>query len=688
MNGMESLDAGGKGLSMRKLLVGIFAAVIVVAGGGYFGWELLAQYRTKSEVEALFESLRSTFPTATHDRVELTLKTGSVKIFGVVLQSANRATTLRIGQIVATETRGPAGGRVWADRIEFSDLVFNVTLPTPGAPTLSYQAPSIVVENFSGPAALPAQFNSESMIDIARAALGYMASSDIARISLPTLKAKVLSPPNEPPSSGAASTVAEYVYNDLSLRGIGGGRIAEITVERATLIGERLSPELGSVAGAMARLSLDEVNLTNLVAVLDPARENEDAYLPIYRRAGLGLFEVRYAVGGGMQIDEVAVEEVAIRPSKLSTGKLLALAENTPRTDSPPTPDQSRAVLEQVAALYEGIRIGKFEMRGLRVRMSPEVNFNLGGLWLHGLENGRLAEFAMQGMEGKSPRNEPVRLGLFALRGLRISDLLRRTARLAGEQSKPSPDAAVEMLWLLEGIEVRDLHVALQDTRQGFRVEQFRLSWGNFVGQIPSAVRFTVKTTLPTDLTDMKFGGVLSDTGFASITTRLEFNIAWDETSQTLSISPLLLEVDHAFTVAAEFALRNVPRSAFTTDQAAAKAAIEQYEAGPLQIVVRDAGAVRTALAHYAKNKNLSVDQARREIIESVNELGRVSAQNNPQIASLAQALVRFIETPGATLTLRLTPKGTVKFKQLIESGNAQPAAVVTLFDFEAKTAP
>ncbi|HWP24713.1 MAG TPA: hypothetical protein VNL39_00015 [Xanthobacteraceae bacterium] len=670
---------------MRKLLVGVVAAIIVIAGGGYFGWELLAQFRTKSEVEAVFESLRTSFPTAKYGRVELALKARAVKIADIVLQSSDRTATIRIGQIAATDTRGPVGGRIAAGRIEINDWEFTFALPMSGAPSITYRAPNIIVESFSGPAALPVKFDSASVADLARVSLEYIAASTATRIVVPTLTAKVATRPQEPPTSGVPLS-ADYTYSDVMLRDIGGGRIAEIRIERATITSDQLTPALGSVASVMARISLSDFHVGNLAALFASAKAKEDAYLPIYRRASLGPFEVRYAAGGGVQIDEMTVDDIAVRPSKLSLSNILAIAEAAPRPGSQPSPGQTRATIDQVASLYEGIRIGKFELRGMRVRMIPDVNFNLDAFRLRDLENGRLAEFAMEGLEGRSRKNEPVHLGLLVFRGLHITNLLRQTARLADSSATPFPDALIGVLTLLEGIEVKDLRVVPQNTQQTIRIEFFRLSWGKFVGSIPSAVRFSAKTTVPTDLADIPAGGALSEAGFASITTNVDFGITWDESAQTLLISPVIFEVDHAFAFSAELALRNVPRSAFAANPATVVAVLDQLEVGPLQISLRDSGALRTALSQYAKNNKMSVDEALKEIIDSVNEVAKASAQKNPEVVMLSQALVQFIESPGSTLTVRITPKEPVKFKQLIEKGNGDPLEVAVLFDIEVKT--
>ena len=71
---------------MRKTLVGIVAAVIIIGTGAYFGTELWAQFRTKNQVEAVFDALRATFPVASHGRIELYSKQRGVKISDVILK--------------------------------------------------------------------------------------------------------------------------------------------------------------------------------------------------------------------------------------------------------------------------------------------------------------------------------------------------------------------------------------------------------------------------------------------------------------------------------------------------------------------------------------------------------------------------------------------------------------------------
>jgi hypothetical protein len=669
---------------MRRLLIGIVAAIIVIGTGAYFGWDLWAQFRTKSQVERVFDSLRMAFPTASHGRIELSGKTRSVKISNIILQSGDRATTIKIDQLVAVGTRGPVAGRVAAVRIELTNWELSTTVPIAAGPALSYKAPSVVIDAFSGPPTFPQKVNTASMIDVLRASLEYFAASTANAITVPKLTATVTPRPSGEPS--LAIGTAEYTYTDLALREIRNGHIGTISTARSTFTSDPAVPDLGSFAGAMAQFSLVDFDIGALLAMFDPSNAKTDTYLPMYKQASAGPFELRFSRGQIIQVDTIAVNDIAVRPLKLSIFSFLAMADSAPKPGTPPTPAQLHAIMEQVANVYEGIRIGKFELRGIKMRMQmlPDADFKLAAFRLSGLENGRIAEFAIEGLDGQSPQKEPVHIGRFAFKGLQISNLMRQSSQLIESGGTPSKDQAIGLLALLEGIELND--VIATATKQTIRIDSFQLSWGQFVGPIPTNVRLSAKTSVPTNLADAGTGGMLSGAGMDTLTTSVDLGVAWNEATQTLDISPAAIELVNSFAFTAKLSVRNVPRSIFSTDTSQAMAAADQLEAGPIELSLRDTGGLKMALTQYAKGKGLSEDDARKQIIESVNETAKSTAQSNPDALVVGQALVQFIEAPGSTLTITVTPKGKVNFKQAFEAANGDPASTASLFTIEAKT--
>ena len=250
------------------------------------------------------------------------------------------------------------------------------------------------------------------------------------------------------------------------------------------------------------------------------------------------------------------------------------------RREATPPSGATAQVLEQAANVYEGLRIGKFELRGMKIRMPPDADVKVASFRLTGLENGRLAEFALEGLDGQSPKKDPLHVGRFALKGLHVANLMRQSSQLAETAGMPSKDQAIGLLTLLEGIEIDDVDASSGGAQQTVHIDNFRLSWGQFVGPIPTNVRLSAKTTVPTNLADMGAGGLLSGTGLDKLTTSVDLGVLWIEAAQTLDISPAAIELVNSFAFTAKLSIRNVPRSMFSTDTSLAMGAVDQLETG------------------------------------------------------------------------------------------------------------
>ena len=193
-----------------------------------------------------------------------------------------------------------------------------------------------------------------------------------------------------------------------------------------------------------------------------------------------------------MRIDGMTIDDVGVRPSRLQLPALLAMMP--PAGAAAPTPAQARELIEKAAELYEGIRIGNAEMRGLSVD-TPEGRFKLAAIRFN-LENGKIGEFAFEGLDGRSPQG-PVKVGRFALKSLDIANLLRMSAQFANPAQTPSPDQAAGMLALLEGVEIKGLVAPYKNTGKPVNIDLLSLDWGQFVGPIPSKARLTAKMSAP-----------------------------------------------------------------------------------------------------------------------------------------------------------------------------------------------
>ena len=71
-----------------------------------------------------------------------------------------------------------------------------------------------------------------------------------------------------------------------------------------------------------------------------------------------------------------------------------------------------------------------------------------------------------------------------------------------------------------------------------------------------------------------------------------------------------------------------------------------QIEAGTIELTLRDLGGVDLAVAQYARTQNVSRDDARRAVVESIRTSTAEAATTNPDVAALAGALAHFVENP------------------------------------------
>jgi hypothetical protein len=83
-----AMSASGAQL-MVKILMGL-AAVVVIAVGGFFGFELYTQHRVTGDVETAFEQIRAGGGKASHGKVSFDLKSRTVRIADIATESASQ----------------------------------------------------------------------------------------------------------------------------------------------------------------------------------------------------------------------------------------------------------------------------------------------------------------------------------------------------------------------------------------------------------------------------------------------------------------------------------------------------------------------------------------------------------------------------------------------------------------------
>jgi hypothetical protein len=422
-----------------------------------------------------------------------------------------------------------------------------------------------------------------------------------------------------------------------------------------------------------------DFDATVIAATLDPQRVNDDRYYRVYRQFSAGSYVITPGQGMRMRIEGLTGDDVGLRPSRIKLPDLLAMM---PQADTTPTPAQARDMLEKVAGFYEGIRVGNAEARGISME-TPNGPINLSAMRFN-LENGKVRELAFEGLDTGTPKG-PVKVGRFALKSLDIVGLMRMGALYSNPAKPPSPDQALGMLLLLEGVEVKNLAAPFKNSNRPITIDAINLDWGQFVGPIPSKARLTAKLTTPIDATDPKLKPLIAS-GINSAAIDLDLGAGWTEASRTFALELAPLELGGLLKASARLSLANVPREVFSPSPAQATAMAAQIEAGTLEFVLRDMGAVDLAIAQYARTQSIGRDAARLAIVDNIKASGAQAAASNPDTVAVVEALTRFVETPGQTLIIKLTPLGKVPALQLTHLLQTDPLIALAQFRIEAST--
>ena len=655
---------------MVKILIGLITAV-VVAAAGFFGFQFYTQHQIANQIDAAFEQICAAGGKASHGKVSFDLWSRTVEVADFATESAAQSpVSVKIAKLTVLGASQPAPERFSADNIEATDIEVGISATSPALSQISYKAPRVAIKNYSGPATMSAPPASASLIEKYRFIMGRLAAISASSVEIPSIAGTL---------NMAPAVAANFTYSNIALQDIKDGKIATMRAERVGFTANlQQAGKPAKLTGDIANLVSHDIDAAAAATILDPQKANDDQYYRVYGQTTAGPYTVSSDQGLQMRLEGVTIDDVAIRPSRLQLPALLAALPAAGA--SPPTPEQARALINRMANVYEAIRVKKTEMRGLSIN-TPQGPLKLAALRFN-LEDGKIGEFAIEGFDGRSPKG-PIAIGRFALKSLDIANLLRVSGQFSNPAQKPAPDQLLGMLALLGGIEVRGVVAPFMDTGKTVNLDNFDLSWGQFVGPIPSRLRLITKMTTPVDTKSPSMMPLVA-AGIDTIAFDGDLGAAWTEATGAFALDPVKVDIGGMLEASARISLGHVQRQVFSLNPQQAAALAAQIEAGTIELTLRDTGIVDLTVKQVARTQNVSPDAARQSIIDGIRT-NQASAAS-PEATAVADALASFVQTPKSTLTLKLTPRGSVPAMLLIQQLKADPANALAQFQVEAST--
>lgn len=668
---------------MKKILLGL-VTVAVVAAAGYFGFDFYAQRRVTREVEAAFEQIRAAGAKASHGKIAFDVKSRTLTISDIVAESgAQSPASIKIARLTASGLGQLDAARFSADNLEFGDVEVGVAGLTPTIASLTYKVPQITVKDYSGPAGLPQLPASSSIFDLYRFAFTQLASVNASSVVVPKLTGTLAFSAAAHAGDGAGGT---FDYADLAIDNIKNGKIASSKTQKVEFrINSQAAGKPVKMTGDLANIAATDIDVGAMAAIFDPAKANDDRDYRIQGHVSAGPYVITVTPdaststpGLNMRIDGVTSDNITINPSRMQLPALMAMIP--PPGSPPPSAAQARELLEKVAGLYSGIAVGNAEMHGLSFE-TPQGPLKLASLRFN-FEHGKIGELAVEGLDARAPKGV-VKVGRFALKSLDVASFMRLSAQFAGQ--KPTAEQALALLPMIEGIEVKGVTSPYKATGKPVNIDVLSLDWGQFVGPIPSKLRLIAKMAAPLDAADPG-QQMLVAAGIDRMAVDADLGAAWTEASRVLALEPVKLDMAGLLNASAKISLANVPREAFSASAAEAMGAAMQIEAGTIELAVHDLGVIDLAITQYARSQNIGRDDARRAVLDSIKAQGDAIGGSNPDAAALVTAVSQFIETPGQTLLIKLTPRAKAPALQLMQLLKTDPQSALAQFRIEAST--
>ncbi|GGF65265.1 hypothetical protein GCM10007301_26300 [Azorhizobium oxalatiphilum] len=665
---------------MKKVAIGV--VVLAVLGiGGYFGFNYYVQYRAKSDVEALFATLRQQGATATYKDVGFTLAGRVLTVKGIDITSGGNA--IKADQFTAQGVTSPSGGTVQAGAIEFSGLSVTATGIVGTDTVLTYSMPQVRIENYQGPDRLqpvPAGNGSQPAM---REALVRFAGIRADSFTVPQFTAHLEAKAGTP--ADKAVQPMDVTYSGLKASGIAEGRVAEIAIDKVAYTTKvKDGDKTNTLNGEMVNLRSSGVD-TGPIRALTDATPPTTGPQPVYARITTGAYTLKQENGTLSNFGSMSLERIAVDPAKLSFARLdelTALAQKGVDHD----PQQSAKLLAVMADMLNGIAIGDITVKDVSLTEKNDAS-KIESMSLKGFSNGRLDVMELNGVTGSTSDKKPVVFKRLALLGLSMGDLLQTSAATLLQGDKPDVATSLGMFKAMAGFEIEGLVAPHEETGGQIKIEKTSVTWGDFVGLVPSRVSIKLdKITGPISAEDGEPFSYLAATGMKEGTISAQLDMRYAD--GTLTFAPFAFELEKAFATRIAASVTELPKSALEKPETLQETFLSS-KIGPISVAVTNLGIGELMLKQQAELMGVAPEELRTEVIATITETTDEIANAMPDAKAVGEAVAAFVKAPG-TLTITLTPNKPMTWVDLMGGflGSDDPVEALSAFTIKASAAP
>ena len=314
----------------------------------------------------------------------------------------------------------------------------------------------------------------------------------------------------------------------------------------------------------------------------------------------------RPAQGLQMRIDGMTIDDIGVRPSRLQFPALLAMM---PPAGAAADAGAGARAAREGRQVYEGIRIGNAEMRGLSIE-TPEGPFKLAGDAVQSGERqdrrirARRRSMAVRrrGREGRALRAQVARC--------REPDADVGAVREPGATAVARPGCS-GCSCCSKAPRLKGLVAPYKNTGKPVNIDTLNLDWGQFVGPIPSKARLAAKMAGPLDPNDPG-QQVLVAAGLDKASIDFDLGAAWTEGSRAFALEPVTLEIGSVAKASARVVARQCAARGIFAKRRCRRSS-RRRRSRPARSNSRCAtlGGIDLAVAQYARTQNISRDAAR-----------------------------------------------------------------------------